>query len=392
MNLNISVCIKLFTASVLLSQSVNFLLITKADAASFKFTKIADKNTTTLSGIGYVDSTPSISGSNVAFKGYKYIRLGNFSEVRSGVYTKAGVDGALIKIADTNTPIPGIPLGKGNFVSVSQPSISGNNVVFAAQETYTHHGIYTNTGIGGALIEIADAKTPGLFGNSSFNYLRDPSIDGRNVVFSTYSTGKRGVYTNTGFDGALVKIADTNTPIPDSAGNFSYFSSPTISGNNVAFYGEGSNTRGVYANIGVGGALVKIADTNTPIPGGVGNFVSVLEPSISGNNVAFWSVNYRYPDEDKYGIYFYADGFISKVVDTEDTLVANKTLARLFFGSHGLDGESLAFSAHFTDGSWGVFRADRIYEPVPEPLTLGGTAVAGVVAFWLKKKKKKVAV
>ncbi|MFQ4143106.1 hypothetical protein [Chlorogloeopsis sp. ULAP02] len=286
MNLNISVCIKLFTASVLLSQSINLLSIPKADAASFKFTKIADKNTTTLSGIGYVDSTPSISGSNVAFKGYEYVRPGNFSEViytktgvdgalikiadtntpipggkgnftrlenislsgsnvvfwgsdsdrRGGIYTNTGVDGALVKIADTNTPIPGIPLGKGNFVSVYHPSISGNNVVFAAKETHTHHGIYANTGIGGALIEIADANTPGLFGNSSFNYLRNPSIDGRNVVFSTYSTGKRGVYTNTVIDGVLVKIADTSTPIPDSDGNFSYFSSPTISGNNVAFY------------------------------------------------------------------------------------------------------------------------------------------------------------
>ncbi|MFQ4143107.1 PEP-CTERM sorting domain-containing protein [Chlorogloeopsis sp. ULAP02] len=106
-------------------------------------------------------------------------------------------------------------------------------------------------------------------------------------------------------------------------------------------------------------------------------------------------MSFRYPNQykyDKYGIYFYADGIISKVIDSEDTLVANKTLARLFFGSHGLDGESLAFSAHFTDGSWGVFQADRISEPVPEPLTLGGTAVAGVIGFWFKKKKKKVAV
>jgi hypothetical protein len=62
MSLKIGVMIKLFTASIVLSQSINLVSIENVDAASFKFTKIADKNTPIPGGVGSFQSfgSPSI--------------------------------------------------------------------------------------------------------------------------------------------------------------------------------------------------------------------------------------------------------------------------------------------------------------------------------------------
>ncbi|MDM9384259.1 PEP-CTERM sorting domain-containing protein [Chlorogloeopsis sp. ULAP01] len=459
MNLKIGVSIKLLTASIVLSQSINLLSIQKVNAADFKFTKIADKNTPIPGGIGNFQSfgSPSLSGHNIAFQGYNF---DNYDRIKNqGIYISTGLSGGLTKIADKDTLIPG---GIGNFRTFGSQSISGNNIVFEGYGYYHYgnvdqQGIYVTTPINSALTNFVDKNTliPDF---TSKKYVRNPSISGSNIAFTigeadeTGYAEKRGIYANTGENGALIKIAGTNTPIPDSISNFDLVDSASISGSNIAFWGGALSSdivdhQGIYASTGENRALIKIADTNTPIPGSVGNFTYVESPRISGRNIVFSGVsdadqqgiyanmgengallkiadtntpipdsnsNFHYFEgisisgsniafagilEDNYyeayremGVYLYADGVLSKVISSTDTLIPGKTIRNIYMSNQGLDGESLAFLAAFNDNSIAIFRADRIYEPVPEPLTLGGTAVAGFVGFWLKKKKKKVVV
>jgi hypothetical protein len=99
--------------------------------------------------------------------------------------------------------------------------------------------------------------------------------------------------------GAIIftTIADTSTPIPSSSENFTAFSNvnslgnlpgipPAVSGTNVAFIGtSASNHSGVY--LAKNGALTRIADRTTSVPGAAGSFVTFNDVTIDGSNVAF---------------------------------------------------------------------------------------------------------
>ena len=84
------------------------------------------------------------------------------------------------------------------------------------------------------------------------------------------------------FDYAL--IADENTPIPGGTGNFTSFGNPSLDGGNVAFQGFGTSQIAIYTDIG---GLGVVADESTAIPGGTGNFAALFSPSLSEGNVAF---------------------------------------------------------------------------------------------------------
>lgn len=138
--------------------------------------------------------------------------------------------------------------------------------------------------------KIGDTNTavPGGVGN--FGFLEYPSLHDQTVAFLGRGVnGKQGIYRSVG--GTLSTVVDTTTVIPGTSGTFSYFSSPSVAGGNLAFYGGGSvngtTVRGIYKNIG--GVLNRVADTSTSIPGisnsrftGFSSF-----PSLNTNDVAF---------------------------------------------------------------------------------------------------------
>ncbi|CAN0523241.1 unnamed protein product, partial [Scytosiphon promiscuus] len=66
----------------------------------------------------------------------------------------------------------------------------------------------------------------------------------------------------------VTPVADKNTMIPGGTGNFTSFLPPVpIGGDDVAFLGRGSSDQeGIYTSIG--GTLAVVADLNTIIPGG----------------------------------------------------------------------------------------------------------------------------
>ena len=82
-------------------------------------------------------------------------------------------------------------------------------------------------------------------------------------------------------------MADLSTVVPDGTGTFLQFDeTPSISGQSIAFRGFTADGLGVYGEFG--GALVRIADRNTTVPGRAVTFGGFTNPvDISGEAVAF---------------------------------------------------------------------------------------------------------
>src|SRR5205823_4943567 len=124
-------------------------------------------------------------------------------------------------------------------------------------------------------------------------------------------------------------------------------------GTNVAFsFGAGQSTTGQVA--GVYRVLlpsdpIKVADTNTAIPGGTGNFLSFGFVAIDRGVVVFEG----FGSNAQAGLYTDAGGGLSKIIALGDTL-DGKTLTDLRFGSGGFSNAQVAFAAQFNDGSQSI--------------------------------------
>jgi hypothetical protein len=323
----------------------------------------------TFSGTSGRAGIPSISGGMVAFWAAD-------SSWNEGIYLGDGVH-PLQAVADTTTAIPG---GSGNFTAFTgswsypgNPNISGQTVCFFGAGSSGQQGIYSfpSGPVNGTPSKIADVNTaiPGGTGNftmftTSAGFPPGLGLDGNNVVFwAGGASGQQGIYQfPTGPIGS--KIADLNTAMPGGTGNFTDFVGnasspvgPAISGGNVAFRGSGAGGRiGVYASLA--GTLAKVADTATAIPGGMGMFMDFQAVSLSGDVVAFAATG----PSGQMGIYVnFPTGPVGsfsgeplKVIDLLDTL-DGKTLTGLMLGSGGFSGDPLAFTANFSDGSQGIY-------------------------------------
>jgi hypothetical protein len=110
------------------------------------------------------------------------------------------------------------------------------------------------------------------------------------AFFGAGASSQQGIYTSSTAGGPLAMVADRNTAVTNGTGNFVSFSSVSVSGSTAAFYGRGSGTqRGIYAGAAGGGGLVRVADTGTAVPNGTGNFTDFQDFSIatSGPTVVF---------------------------------------------------------------------------------------------------------
>ena len=303
---------------------------------------VADTNTPIPSGSGDFTSfdnfyNPVISGNKIALRGYG---VGQW-----GIYLFNG--SSLNKIADYNTPVPE---GTGNFVSFSSLAISGGNVAFGAGGA-GQDGIYLFNGT--SLTKVVDYNTPPWSG--SLPTFSAPVISSGNVAFRAGNAELTGIYL---FNGStLNKVADTNTPIPGGSGNFTSFSAPAISGSIVVFRGsEYGGPIGIYLFNGT--TLSKVADTsNTPIPGGSGNFTSFSAPAISDGNVAFWGAG-----TGESGIYLFNGTTLSKVADTNTPIPSGSGNFTGFFDPVIDDGK-IVFGAAGA-GQYGFYLATSQTHPV----------------------------
>jgi len=148
-------------------------------------------------------------------------------------------------------------------------------------------------------------------------------------------------------------VANQNTAVPGGTGNFNLLFPPATSGGNVAFTGGDSFTpQGIYTNIG--GSLSVVANQNTALPGGKGNFTALSSPLINGQDVTFLGSG----ADGQNGIYSEIGGSLTKVIDLSNSL-DGKTLTSLDLRDDlGVGSNSVVFLANFTAGSSGIFRTD----------------------------------
>ena len=233
---------------------------------------------------------------------------------------------------------------------------SGESVVFLANNLMRWNGSTVET--------LVDRSTPLPSGNGDglFDQVFTLAYDGGPVFFIANGGGgplggppvERGVYAYT--NGSITPVATTDTPIPDGTGTFADFDGVgmTLSadGDDVVFRGANvAGEYGLYARID--GVLQRIADANTPIPGGTGTFEylgesiagnsSVSEPSLSDGRVAFAGKN----DDAtvaNLGLYLWDNGVIEPVLVPGDP-AAGGVMETVQLGPRALDGTRLAFTA-----------------------------------------------
>ena len=200
-------------------------------------------------------------------------------------------------------------------------------------------------------------------------------------------------------NGSLIKVADHNTAIPDSWHNFMALEQAQISGQNLVFYNwyHDPIDEGIYALLN--GSLVTIADSGMPDPSGFGEFLNFNHrPSISGENIAFIAdttqgrrsiylynnnslnsyiepnvIYHGYPKILEYinepviisgknlvfsydGIFAFYDGMLLKIIEP-GSLLDNKLIKGIRYGSNSFDENKIAFHASFDDGSEGIYVA-----------------------------------
>ena len=269
------------------------------------------------------------------------------------------------KIADTDTPAPG---GIDNFTLFGTPSLDNGMMTFMGYDFPGGVGRYTS--VDGSLQSVPDTNPP--------------TFEGNEAVLGVDSSGRQTIYTD--INSSLNVVADTNTPIPGGSGNFDFFGpSPSFNDEYVAFMGGNfSGQQGIYTN--TGGSLNRVADTNTAIPGGQGNFAYFTgDLSFDGGNVAFLG----FDAFGWQGIYADIGGSLTKIIGVNDSL-DGKIVSSLSFGHGSLSGNNIAFTASF-GGSEGIFVAtpEPIYSnPEPSTLALFGVAILGTLAYGWRRRKQ----
>ncbi len=149
----------------------------------------------------------------------------------------------------------------------------------------------------------------------------------------------------------FTKVADTDTPIPGGVGTFTSFgvlNTTAISEGNVTFIGLGDQQDGVY--FWSNGVLSVVADVNTPIPGGTGNFGAPLNngfnrPTIDGEDVAFGGASQTVAQR---GVYTRVDGVLDVVAD-KTTMPVGASFPFSTLGSASLDDGNISFWAFVPD-------------------------------------------
>jgi hypothetical protein len=283
------------------------------------------------------------------------------------------------RIANTTTPIPG---GTGNFNFFTFPVISEGRVAFQGAGSGSQTGVYTSSA--GVLSPAYTNQTPIPSGTGNFNFVSAPAVQGANMVFvGSGSSNQEGVYTDIG--GSLQAVANLNTPIPGGTGNFTSFGgtfgSPVLSGASVAFGAAGSGTQGgIYR--WTGGTITVVANTSTPQPGGAGALEILSGPAIDGSRVAFFGSRPIGGGAFRTGLYI-SDGTTLSIAADSTTPIPGGSGNFVTFGSPSLTGQTVVFIGQDSMGNDGVYastggQVTRLYDMnTPAPNGVGNFTAFG---------------
>lgn len=330
------------------------LFLTPPAHPQWDFLKIADGSTPIPGGKGAFFTyfgAPAISGGRVTFYG----RSGEFhSALQSGIFVWK--DGSFQIVADIFTPVPH-RTAPVNFTRFADPTLSKGQISFWGQNHFfpLQEGIYVKEGR--SLRVVADVNTPIPGGTGTFasSFSGAQAIDSGNVAFIHRRPGQAGVYVEIG--GQLKRVADLNSPIPGGVGNFSppsgslAFDEVSISGSNVAFVGRGVGQEGIYSNIG--GSLRVEVNLQTPLPGADGNASLLRGPSIDGEDLAFMAIG---PHSSRQGIYSKVGRALRVVADSGTPIPGSSLTFTDFEPFVSLDAGNVVFwGRHFFAASPSYF-------------------------------------
>lgn len=362
-----------------------------AGPLSVAFELLADTSTERPDGSGKFTflRNPILQNGAIAF------RDGDFENII--LYSTLG--GALHRVADTSTPVPGAPR---NLAYITSPAIGGTWIMFYGEDALLQSGIYRfQNGMGDV---IADKNVFLPDSSDVFEYVCCVEADGASAVFSGYggsttsgiylfsqerlstvvesgmASPAGGVFAEIGFgsiselnvaftaftepgdaaglflsrNGAIELVADSGTPIPLGAGTFEAFGTfHSVDGEDVAFLGFGAAEQvGVYRFDGT--MIVRVADRATAIPNGQGTFTRFLYPSITVNEGRVVFVGYG--ENGQNGIYLHDGAVLRKIVDLTDCLEGEEIAALELF-SPAFDGDEVVFRSTLQNGAVGIYIA-----------------------------------
>lgn len=290
-------------------------------------------------------------------------------------------------IADSDTAIPS---GSGNFTVLEAPVVSEVAVGFSAAGT-GQEGVYR--WVNGVLVSVADTESPIPGGTGTFRNLWNigdtPSIDGLAVAFrgvgpgpspSPFRVFQEGLYYID--ECGLRLVVDQRTPNPsDPPFAFDAFFNPRLRDGQIAFYGFGIVPDGVY--VWDGGGVVTIADGDTAIPEGVGNFTEVQEPVFDGSTVVFWAGGGGHVNghRERPGIYAFTAGGPIRVADNTTPVPGDGNPFKGFGQRPAVDGDVIAFTG-VNDSVQGLYVyniSDQTLEVVADTQTI---APGTTTNFW----------
>jgi hypothetical protein len=289
--------------------------------------------------------------------------------------------GSLLKIADTQTPIPG---GSGTFTAlVDTVSLDAGTALFM---DWNSPGLYL--GNANSVERLTDAQLPPPGYPAPFVNFFEPVFDSGNAAFVGIKPDlSGGIYLANATQ--TFEVARLNDPAPGAPWQFRVFGDLSIDGSDVAFTAaDFQDHGGVY--LWSAGTLIRIADSNTPVPGGSGQFQRFFTTSVSGGNVLFWART----GGDTTGIFLWSHGELRKVLATGDMLDGNPVYDPRIT-RESLSGSRIATVVSFSGGAdtWAVYLADlapafAVDVPVLGPATLAllalGLATAAVILLRLR--------
>jgi len=264
------------------------------------------------------------------------------------------------RVADASTPGVALP----EPVGFSVPASDAGRVAFHAIQTLLpRQGAFLAHA--GTVSVVADDTTVIPGGGGTFgSFYESPAVSGDDVAFTASdANGDLGVYARLG--GSLVKVADATTTEPGGGSTLTIDSrGPALDAGNLVFRAfDSGGWPGAYAFIG--GTLVTAADENTALPGGAGNpFVTLARPAIDGAAVAF-----RATDASTAGLFVVTGGSVRAVFDGSAPLPGSAFTGGFVEGNPSFRAGSVAFVAGSLDRTGVYAEVEGLLDVVADDTT-----------------------
>ena len=332
--------------------------------------------------IGSSDTVPGTGNSFGSFNSVPYAyQNGKLAFVggnaqSSGVFVTNGTN-----IDARAQRLDSVPGRNGSiFFGFSNPKIHNNEVVFQGAFGAFTSGVYhaDENGVSKVFDSVDNRLLPGSANRNLRNFFVN-EFDGSNVLFAGGQSGSgQGIYKST-LSGSISLVADTETAIPDGVGNFTSFDVrfSQMDEGGVVFHGRGDNNQnGIY--LAKNGTITTIADFNTLDPSGTSVFTNLNGSVIDGDRVFFQGIG-----AFGHGVFMWEDGALSTIVSRDD-VIDGRRLTNIHQNVLSVDGDLLTFAGATTGGST-VFSAN-LGTAVPEPSSL--TFLAGLMSLACVRRKR----